>query len=103
MCPYFTEPSGSAVSAACSEEMVRKKTAHLEGRSEAERKAQRRALGPLKNLTVQSKTGDRYNKALEKYKKFLKDENRTFPQDAAGHDYLRAGPAASSASAAIAS
>ena len=68
--------------------MVRRQTAHLEGRSKAARQAQRRNLGPLRNLTVQSKTRDRYNKALEKYKNYLKDEGRVFPRDAAGHDYL---------------
>ena len=68
--------------------MVRRQTAHLEGRSKAARQEQRRRLGPLRNLSVQSKTRDRYNKALDKYKSFLKDEGRVFPRDAPGHDYL---------------
>ena len=62
--------------------------AHLEGRSKAARQEQRRRLGPLRNLSVQSKTRDRYNKALDKYKSFLKDEGRVFPRDAPGQDYL---------------
>ena len=88
VCPYFSKPCRSAVSAARSQKMVRRQAAHLEGRSKAARQAQRRNLGPLRNLTVQSKTRDRYNKALDKYKSYLQDEGRTFPRDAAGHDYL---------------
>ena len=53
--------------------MVRRKNAHLEGKDKATRQQQRRALGPLRNLTVQP--------ALERFRQFLKEENRQFPRD----------------------
>ena len=62
--------------------------AYLEGRSKATRQAQRRQLGPLRQLTVQSKTRARYDKAIEKYRNYLREENRSFPKDAAWQDYL---------------
>ena len=53
---------------------------YLEGRSKATRQAQRRQLGPLRQLTVQSKTRARYDKAIEKYRNYLREENRSFPE-----------------------
>ena len=68
--------------------MVKKSRSHLEGRSKADRQAQRRRLGPLRTLTVQSKTRARYDKAMERYRNFLREESRPYPRDAAGQDYV---------------
>ena len=88
VCLYFTKPSRPPLEAAGQEEMVKKLGAHLEGRSKAARQAQRRRLGPLQNLTVQSKTRARYDKAMERYRNFLREENRPYCRDAAGQDYV---------------
>ena len=61
--------------------MVRRKNAHLEGKDKATRQQQRRVLGPLRNLTVQPATRERYDRALERFRQFLKEENRQFPRD----------------------
>eukprot|EP00435_Cladocopium_sp_Y103_P023088 s1936_g5.t1 len=47
--------------------MGKKVVQHLEGRSKAERKTIRANLGSLKGLTVQPKTRERYNKAVERF------------------------------------
>ena len=61
--------------------MVGRKTAHLEGRDKAARQQQRRMLGALRNLTVQPATRERYDRALEKFRQFLKEESRQFSRD----------------------
>ena len=61
--------------------MVRRKNAHLEGRDKATRQQQRRVLGPLRNLTAQPAPRERYDRALERFRQFLKEENRQFPCD----------------------
>ena len=68
--------------------MVKKSGTHVEGRSKAARQAQRRRLGPLRTLTVQSKTRARYDKAMERYRTFLREESRPYPRNAAGQDYV---------------
>ena len=61
--------------------MVKNRATHLEGRDRATRQEQRRALGPLRNLTVQPATRARYDKALEKFRDYLRGEGRRFPDD----------------------
>lgn len=53
--------------------MGRKVRQRVEGRSKVERQVIRQQLGPLKGLTVQPKTRDRYNKALDKFFTYLRD------------------------------
>lgn len=60
--------------------MGRKITPHLEGRSKEQRRTIRQQLGPLKQLTVQPKTRDRYNKALAKFFDFLTHRNLSLPR-----------------------
>ena len=67
---------------------MKKSGVHLEVRSKAARQAQRRRLGSLRNLTVQSKTRARYNKAMDRYRNFLREEDRPYPRDAAHQDYV---------------
>ena len=81
VCPYGGQPRGPAFQEAGEEEMVGHKTAHLEGRDKAARQQQRRMLGPLRNLTVQPATRERYDRALEKFRQFLKEESRQFSRD----------------------
>ena len=81
VCPYGGQPRGPAFLGAGEEEMVGHKTAHLEGRDKAARQQQRRMLGPLRNLTVQPATRERYDRALEKFRQFLKEESRQFSRD----------------------
>ena len=81
VCPYGGQPRGPAFQEAGKEEMVGRKTAHLEGRDKAARQQQRRMLGPLRNLTVQPATRERYDRALEKFRQFLKEESRQFSRD----------------------
>lgn len=52
----------------------------LEGRSKEQRRAIRQNLGPLRQLTVQPKTRDRYNKALEKFFLFLRERELVLPR-----------------------
>ena len=81
VCPYKGQPSGPPLAAACTQEMVKNRATHLEGRDRATRQEQRRALGPLRNLTVQPATRARYDKALEKFRDYLRSEGRRFPDD----------------------
>ena len=54
---------------------------HIEGKDKASRQQQRRALGPLRQLAVQPATRARYDKALEKFRTYLREESRRFPDD----------------------
>lgn len=51
----------------------------IEGGSREERKRQRAALGSLQSLTVQPRTRERYNQALEGFWAFLREEQREGP------------------------
>ena len=51
----------------------------LEGRSKEDRKQQRKALGPLKGLTVSSKTNARYKNARERFYDFLHKNQLEIP------------------------
>eukprot|EP00438_Fugacium_kawagutii_P001214 Skav223410 [mRNA] locus=scaffold350:129381:138122:- [translate_table: standard] len=66
--------------------MGRKVTPHVEGRSKQERQAIRKQLGPLKSLTVQPRTRDRYNKALAKFFSYLKERDCQLPRQRAHLD-----------------
>lgn len=68
--------------------MGRKVKPHVEGRSKDDRKKVRKELGPLKGLTVQPKTRERYSKALEKFFNYLKDHNLSLPRQRAQLDSL---------------
>ena len=51
----------------------------IEGRSKEDRKQQRRAVGPLKGLTVSTKTHARYKKARERFYDFLHKNQLEIP------------------------
>lgn len=59
--------------------MAKVKRPLLEGGSREERKKQRAELGSLQSLTVQPRTRARYDKALEGFWAFLREERRTIP------------------------
>ena len=65
-----------------------KVTKHLEGHSREQRIKVRRELGKLKDLTVQSPTRKRYNRALELFGVYLKDHHLVLPRDIASLDPL---------------
>ena len=67
--------------------MVSHSKAYVEGKDKASRQQQRRALGPLRHLAVQPATRARYDKALERFRNFLREENRRFPDDPATLDF----------------
>ena len=52
---------------------------HLEGKNQQERKAIRKQLGPLRALTVQAPTRARYDKALQKFFRFLESRGVDLP------------------------
>ena len=81
LCPYKGQPGRSAVAASREEETVNRSKLHVEGKDKATRQQQRRALGPLRNLAVQPATRARYDKALEKFRTYLQEESRRFPDD----------------------
>ena len=56
---------------------------HLDGKTASERQKIRRELGSLRNLTVQPRTRARYDKALEKFWSFLRQEDLQLPKQAA--------------------
>ena len=51
----------------------------LEGKTKEERIDQRQKLGTLKSLTVQPATRKRYDRALQRFFKYLQDENLVLP------------------------
>ena len=53
---------------------------HVEGRTKAERVAVRKKFGPLQNLTVQSRTKTRYERARLRFYAFLKHEQMEIPR-----------------------
>ena len=61
---------------------------HVEGHTQEARKKAREQLGSLRNLTVQSKTRARYDKALDKFWQFLRVEHLSLPQRAQELDAL---------------
>lgn len=48
---------------------------HVEGRDKAKRQQQRQQLGPLRLLTVQPKTRERYSRAVEKFFNYLRQHD----------------------------
>lgn len=70
--------------------MGKKVKQHVEGRSKAERKTIRANLGPLKGLTVQPKTKDRYNKAVQKFLSWTNNHGVTLPQQRCEMDHILA-------------
>ena len=56
----------------------------IEGGTKEERKRQRAALGSLQSLTVQPRTRDRYNRALEGFWSFLREEGHQIPMSHSG-------------------
>lgn len=56
--------------------------------TQEERRKRRAALGSLKSLTVQDSTRNRYNKALERFWTFLREEDRRIPDQAHELDLL---------------
>ena len=70
-----------------------KKVAHLEGRTKAERKQVRAKIGTLKDLTIQPKTRQRYDKAMAKFQDYLTVQGLALPSqkhllDQVVSDYL---------------
>ena len=61
---------------------------YVEGCSQEERKRRRAQLGTLQSLTVQSRTRQRYNKALEQFWSFLRTEGIAVPDSARPLDRL---------------
>ena len=59
--------------------MAKVKRAHVEGCTQEERKRRRAKLGSLQSLTVQPKTRERYERALEQFWSFLRAEGLRFP------------------------
>ena len=51
----------------------------MEGRSKAERQATRAQLGSLQQLTVQPKTRERYNRAIDRFHEYLSTNEITLP------------------------
>lgn len=66
--------------------MGKVKRKHVEGSTQEERKRRRAALGSLHSLTVQPKTRDRYNKALEQFWAYLPAEGIRVPHEPAERD-----------------
>ena len=62
--------------------------AHVDGKTAGERRMIRRELGSLKSLTVQPKTRQRYDKALDQFWSFLRSEKLVLPKQAAQLDGL---------------
>ena len=60
----------------------------IEGGTREEHKHQRAALGSLQSLTVQPRTRERYNRALEGFWAFLREEQREVPTSHSGLDVL---------------
>ena len=61
---------------------------HVEGCSQEERKRRRAELGTLQSLTVQSRTRQRYNKALEQFWSFLREEGIAVPDSSGPLDRI---------------
>ena len=61
---------------------------HLEGRDKEERIRVRKALGPLRNLTVQPQTRARYDAARKSFYRFLNDNSLSIPTSSRGLDSL---------------
>ena len=56
---------------------------HVEGRTREQRKAVRKKLGPLRELTVQTRTKDRYAHARQGFYSYLRQNQLTvFAQEA---------------------
>eukprot|EP00438_Fugacium_kawagutii_P002401 Skav210786 [mRNA] locus=scaffold275:77649:80448:+ [translate_table: standard] len=53
---------------------------HMDGRSKQARQQQRKELGPLRGLTVQPKTRERYTRALDKFFLYLRQRDLVLPQ-----------------------
>jgi site-specific recombinase XerD len=73
--------------------MVKKVTSHSGACSKERRKAIRKKLGTLKNLTVQEKTKERYSASLAAFFRYLREEHLELPtkkdcMDALVSDYL---------------
>lgn len=63
---------------------------HLEARTQESRAKARKELGPLRNLTVQPVTRARYQKSLDEFFQYLKDENLVLPKQASDLDKITA-------------
>lgn len=61
---------------------------HVEGRTKAARVAVGKTLGPLRNLTVQPKTKERYEKARQGFYAFLRMSNLALPRQREALDSL---------------
>ena len=68
--------------------MGKVKKVHVEGRTTEARQKVRKELGSLRTLTVQPKTRERYDKALEKFWSFLREERLILPKRAQELDGL---------------
>lgn len=71
MWAYVHATKNHADRPACQEEMVRGRATLFKGRNKVTRQ-QRRALGPLRNLAVQPPTRAGHDKALEKFRAYLR-------------------------------
>lgn len=68
--------------------MVKKVVLLPEGHAEESRKAYRKNLGKLKDLTVEPKTKERYQGSLKKFFAFLKANNMEMPKKREAMDDL---------------
>ena len=65
-----------------------KKGAKVEGRTQQERKRLRQQMGTLKSLTVQPATKKRYQLALDRFLRFLKENGMVLPKQRAQLDHF---------------
>ena len=68
--------------------MGKVKKVHVEGKTAKERQQIRGELGSLRELTVQPKTRQRYDKALELFWAYLREEGLSLPRQASQMDVL---------------
>ena len=80
--PHKAKPSGRAISAPAETEVESMPKRHLEAPTEEGRAKARKALGRLKDLTVQPVTRARYVQARESFYGWLHDENLVLPTSA---------------------
>ena len=74
-----TESGRQAVAPAASSQMGKKAPKVVEGRSQQQRKAVRKNLGKLKDLTVQPRTRQRYEASLQQFFSWLEREGLALP------------------------
>ena len=88
VCLDQLEPSRSAQSQGPRPQEMGKVKTIVQGRTKQDRKASRKALGPLRSLTVKPKTRARYESALRQFYLFTKLQRRHVPDEPSALDSL---------------